>query len=97
MVISPLARRGHVAHGVYDHTSVLKMIEWRWGLEPLTVRDAAARNFAEVLDFDAKPNLSAPRWTVPTVVAPPCPAATLLRALEWGPIRQLATTAGMLA
>ena len=51
LMVSPRARRGHVAHGVYDHTSVLKMIEWRWGLDPLTPRDAAARNIAEVLDF----------------------------------------------
>ena len=28
--------RGYVAHDVYDHTSILKMIEWRWGLPPLT-------------------------------------------------------------
>ncbi len=96
LVISPLARRGHVAHGVYDHTSILKMIEWRWGLQPLTVRDAAARNLAEVLDFQAKPNLSAPRWTVPTVAAPKCPDATLSRAIEWGPVRRLATQAGIL-
>jgi phospholipase C len=54
LVISPFARRGHVAHGVYDHTSVLRMIEWRWNLEPLTVRDATANNIAEVLDFSAK-------------------------------------------
>ncbi|MGB6190920.1 MAG: alkaline phosphatase family protein, partial [Terracidiphilus sp.] len=26
---------------LYDHTSVLKMIEWRWNLEPLTARDAS--------------------------------------------------------
>jgi phospholipase C len=96
LVISPLARRGHVAHGVYEHTSVLKMIEWRWGLEPLTVRDAAARNLAEVLDFQSKPNLSAPRWTVPTVIARPCPTAALSRALEWGPVLHMARTAGML-
>ena len=32
LVISPFARRRYVAHGTYDHTSVLKMIEWRWGL-----------------------------------------------------------------
>ena len=25
---------------LYDHTSVLKFIEWRWGLAPLTARDA---------------------------------------------------------
>jgi phospholipase C len=30
-----------VAHGLYDHTSVLKLIEWRWGLAPLTARDAS--------------------------------------------------------
>jgi hypothetical protein len=51
LVISPRARRGHVAHDVYDHTSILKAIEWRWNLPPLTPRDEAARNIAEVLDF----------------------------------------------
>ena len=30
-----------VAHGQFDHTSVLKLIEWRWGLAPLTQRDAS--------------------------------------------------------
>ena len=48
---------------VYDHTSVLKMMEWRWNLRPLTVRDDAAANLAEELDFD-QPNLSAPRFNV---------------------------------
>jgi phospholipase C len=38
--------------GPYEHTSILKMIEWRWGLEPLTTRDRNARNLAEVLDFE---------------------------------------------
>jgi phospholipase C len=28
------------------------MIEWRWGLEPLTTRDRNARNLVEVLDFE---------------------------------------------
>jgi phospholipase C len=65
VVISPRARRGEVAHNTYDHTSVLKMIEWRFGLAPLTVRDAAARNLAEVLDFDGAPDLAAARYNVP--------------------------------
>ncbi|MFC0038830.1 alkaline phosphatase family protein [Actinomadura rayongensis] len=65
LLISPRARRGAVAHETYDHTSVLKLVEWRWGLDPLSVRDAAARNLAEVLDFDNPPNLKAPRYTVP--------------------------------
>jgi hypothetical protein len=39
------------------------MIEWRWNMRPLTVRDATANNLAEVLDFDT-PNLAAPRYAV---------------------------------
>ena len=39
VVISPFARRGFVSHAIYDHTSILKMIEWRWRLKPLTPRD----------------------------------------------------------
>jgi phospholipase C len=72
LVISPRARRGSVAHGRYDHTSVLKMIEWRFGLSPLSVRDAAANNLAEVLDFDHPPVLSAPRYNVPRPVTFGC-------------------------
>jgi len=64
LVISPLARRGFVAHQQYDHTSVLSMIEWRWRLEPLTVRDRSANNLAHVLDFSRPKNLMAPQFTV---------------------------------
>jgi phospholipase C len=72
LVISPLARRNTVAHGLYDHTSILKLIEWRWGLAPLTPRDAAANNLAEVLDFATAPQLAAPRWTTNPALALPC-------------------------
>jgi phospholipase C len=52
VVVSPFSS-GRVAHGgPYEHTSILKMIEWRWGLEPLTTRDRKARNLVEVLDFE---------------------------------------------
>jgi phospholipase C len=64
LVISPWSPRGTVAHGLYDHTSVLKMIEWRWSLPPLTVRDASANNLAEILDFH-HPDLDAPGFAVP--------------------------------
>jgi phospholipase C len=72
MVFSPLAPRGAVAHGLYDHTSILKMIEWRWGLAPLTPRDAAANNLAEVLDFTRPPETAAPHWNVNFQVVLPC-------------------------
>lgn len=54
----------------YDHTSVLKMIEWRYGLPPLTARDASneVKNLALALDFK-NPNFTAP--TLPKVEAPP--------------------------
>jgi phospholipase C len=51
---------------------VLKMIEWRWGLAPLTPRDKAARNMAEALDFTRAPDLHAPHWAVPPAVSAPC-------------------------
>jgi phospholipase C len=73
ILISPFARRGHVAHGVYDHTSILKLLEWRFGLEPMTMRDATANNLAGALDFTHR-NLSAPRITPPVVtVGAACP------------------------
>ena len=64
ILVSPFARRGHVAHGVYDHTSILKLLEWRFGLEPMTTRDATANNLAGALDFTRR-NLHAPRITAP--------------------------------
>jgi phospholipase C len=65
LVISPWSPRGTVAHGLYDHTSILKLIEWRWSLRPLSVRDSSANNLAEILDF-SHANLNAPAFPVPT-------------------------------
>jgi phospholipase C len=54
-VMSPYARRGAVDSHVYDHTSILKFVEWRFGLKPLAPRDTAARNLAHALDFSRPP------------------------------------------
>jgi phospholipase C len=42
-----------VVSTVFDHTSVLKLIEWRWNLPPLTARDASDEvgNLLTALDF----------------------------------------------
>jgi phospholipase C len=78
LIISPWSPRGAVVHGLYDHTSILKMIEWRWHLRPLTVRDTTANNLAEALDF-SRPDYSAPHFAVPPgpfgTVCVPSPAA----------------------
>lgn len=56
---------------LYDHTSVLKLIEWRYNLPPLTKRDASNEigNLAHALNF------SAPSETAPSLglVLPPIP------------------------
>jgi phospholipase C len=62
-IISPWSPAG-VSHAVFDHTSILKMIEWRWHIEPLTVRDATANNLAMALDFRSR-NMTAPAFGVP--------------------------------
>jgi phospholipase C len=95
LVVSPRARRGAVAHGVYDHTSVLRTIEWRWGLPPLTPRDAHARNLAEVLDFQSPPRRRPRPYVVSEPPAgPPCEAAEAESSEEWGPLRDLAIESG---
>ena len=66
-VLSPFAQRGGIDHHTYDHTSILKMIEWRFGLKPLAPRDAAARNMATALDFQ-HPNNKIP--SLPTISDP---------------------------
>lgn len=43
MVISPLAKKGTVYHGVLDHTSILKFIQWNWGLPALNGRNSDPR------------------------------------------------------
>jgi len=75
LLVSPVARRRFVAETLFDHTSVLRFIEWRWGLEPLTIRDATANNLADALDFTA-PRLRAPQYVVPPgPFGAPCPSS----------------------
>jgi phospholipase C len=94
LMISPLARRGHVSHHVYDHTSVLRMIEWRWGLKALTPRDRHARNMAEALDFASGPDTSSPTYDVPDITPAGCePDET--KSADWAALKRLAVDLGM--
>lgn len=47
IIISPYAKRGYVDHTPYDTTSILRLIERRYGLKPLTNRDEKANNLGE--------------------------------------------------
>lgn len=57
LVISPWTQGNpatpRIDSALYDHTSVLKLIEWRYNLPPLTARDASNEiaNLAQALNF----------------------------------------------
>ncbi len=94
LLIAPWARRGYVAHATYDHTSVLSLIEWRWGLQPLTIRDQTANNLAAELNF-GHPQLNAPTYDVPPgpfggACAPGGPSSSE----EWAILQALAQSYG---
>jgi phospholipase C len=52
LVISPFAKRHFVDHHRYDTTSILALIESRWRLAPLSDRDAAVENMANVFESE---------------------------------------------
>src|SRR5207247_576905 len=93
LLISPFARRARTSHHLYDHTSLLRLIEWRWSLEPLTVRDRTAHNLARELDF-AQPLLAAPEYAVPPVIPTPCPARPMAIATTAPPSAALIRSRG---
>lgn len=49
LIISPFARHGFVDHTTYDTTSILKLIESKFNLRPLTKRDEKANNMLNSL------------------------------------------------
>lgn len=60
IVISPFSKKNYVSHTVYDHTAILALIEKRFGVPPLTNRDAAQADMsADFFDFTNKP------WATP--------------------------------
>jgi len=60
VIVSPYARPGYVSSQTFDHASVLKLIEQKWNLPPLTARDAAAHAPLDALDFTAPPAFAQP-------------------------------------
>jgi phospholipase C len=72
VLVSPFARRDFVTDQVYDHTSILRLVEEKWNLPAFTRRDAAATAPLEALDFESPPAFLEP----PRLVAPAKPWAT---------------------
>jgi phospholipase C len=60
IVISPFAKKNYVSHTVYDYTAMLALIEKRFGVPPLTKRDAAQADMStDFFDFANSP------WATP--------------------------------
>jgi phospholipase C len=68
VVVSPYSRPGHVSSTVYDHTSILKLIELKWNLPPLTRRDAHATAPLDMVDLAAEPAMLTPPPLPPPAV-----------------------------
>jgi phospholipase C len=51
IIVSPFAKRRYVDHTQYDTTSILKLIEARWALRPLSSRDAGAGDLRNAFGF----------------------------------------------
>jgi phospholipase C len=67
VVVSPFARAHFVSHDVFDHTSILRFVEKRFGLPALTRRDAAADPMADFFDFE-RPAFLHPPTLRPAVI-----------------------------
>ena len=59
-VISPYAKKHYVDHKAADHTAILKLIETRFGVPPLTKRDAAQIDMTEFFNFNNPPWMTPP-------------------------------------
>ena len=85
VIVSPFTRgnpaKPRINSLLFDHTSVLKLIEWRWGLAPLTARDASDEiaNLALALDFSSV-DTSVPE--LPVIANPPLDPCTFNDILE---------------
>jgi len=55
VIVSPYSLPHHVVSETLDHTSVLRLVEQKWNLPPLTRRDAAAATPLSALNLDGPP------------------------------------------
>lgn len=59
IVVSPFTKKNYVSHTVADYTAILRFIETRFSVTPLTQRDAAQMDMSEFFDFQNVP------WATP--------------------------------
>jgi len=70
-LVSPWSRRNYVSHRLFDHTSILKLVETKWNLPALTFRDANANAMLDMLDLHKPAFAEPPRLAIPIATADP--------------------------
>ena len=74
-LVSPWCKRGAVSSTLYEHSSFPAFVEYLFGLEPLTMRDAQANLFFDAFDRDRLArNDPRPFPRLPSLVVDPEPA-----------------------
>jgi phospholipase C len=71
-VVSPYSRKRHVTHTIHDHTSILAMVERKWNLPAMTLRDANAADLTDFLDLSNPSFLDPPTLAKPASVDQAC-------------------------
>src|SRR5438477_11783627 len=79
VVVSSWVKPHHVSHTWRDYTSILRLIETRFNVQPLTARDAAADNMMEFFDFTKA------SWLTPPGLLPPTTNGTCNLQMEKAP------------
>lgn len=78
LVVSPFTKKNYISHTVMDYTAILKLIETRFNLQPLTKRDAAQPDMTEFFDFQNVP------WATPPINIPSQPSSGTCNAANLG-------------
>jgi phospholipase C len=84
LVVSPYAKKDFVSHMVYDHTSILALLEKKFNLPAMTFRDANANDMLDFIDFEAMER-KRPNFPVMPPLAPPGNTTAALACSLTGP------------
>jgi len=74
-IVSPWARANYVSHQVFDHSSICALVEAKWNLPSMTLRDANANVMLDMLDFSKPTFATPPKLAEPLLTMHPFKAA----------------------
>jgi phospholipase C len=76
LVISPYAKQGYIDHTTYSFESWLRLVEERYGVSPMTSRDAQGNDMISAFDFTQQPRQPVVLSATPSGTPYPVPRQT---------------------